>query len=202
MIPHIWSELPPTQKVDLAKSVRAPLVYANVFVKNWRPWVRAGVGYIYAPQERFSICALDFPVSFKTYRYPESPDEPVALHMQWIPTKGDGAVADQYRAARREILEVPLVELEDGIRSQLSRCLGPYGFKRGDIAAIVVNRHPHGYASDLDLYGELSAGKTPYTERMRARLGRVAIANSDAGGIALLNHAIDQGHRAVRELTG
>jgi spermidine dehydrogenase len=39
-------------------------------------------------------------------------------------------------------------------------------------------------------------------ERARARVGRVAIANSDAGGDAYAHLAIDQAARAVRELTG
>ena len=34
----------------------------------------------------------------------------------------------------------------------------------------------------------------------RARFGRITIANSDAGGAAYTDAAIDQGHRAVMEL--
>jgi spermidine dehydrogenase len=34
----------------------------------------------------------------------------------------------------------------------------------------------------------------------RARFGRITIANSDAGGAAYTDSAIDQGHRAVMEL--
>ncbi len=44
----------------------------------------------------------------------------------------------------------------------------------------------------------------PETERPhvigRARFGRITIANSDAGGGAYTDSAIDQGHRAVMEL--
>jgi len=39
-------------------------------------------------------------------------------------------------------------------------------------------------------------------ERARALVGRVAIANSDAGGDAYAHLAIDQAARAVRELLG
>ena len=36
----------------------------------------------------------------------------------------------------------------------------------------------------------------------RARFGRIAIANSDSGGGAYTDVAIDQAHRAVTELVG
>jgi spermidine dehydrogenase len=201
IIPHIWNELPIEQSKDLSKCVRAPLVYANVFVKNWRPWAKAGIAYIYFPGERFSLCGLDFPVSYRTYRYPETPDQPVALHMQWVPTAADaGELPDQYRAARHILLSTSYETMEASIRSQLARSLGPYGFVDQDIAEIVINRHSHGYAASRDLYGEVSHGGSSFVERGRKRLGRVSIANSDSGGIALLDNAIDQGYRASREI--
>ena len=43
---------------------------------------------------------------------------------------------------------------------------------------------------------------TRVEERARQSSGRVAIANSDAGGDAYAHLAIDQAHRAVRELVG
>ncbi|MDA1073793.1 MAG: hypothetical protein O3A63_03390 [Proteobacteria bacterium] len=42
-------------------------------------------------------------------------------------------------------------------------------------------------------------GETPH-EIGRARWGNVTIANSDAGGRAYLDCAIDQGYRAVAEI--
>jgi spermidine dehydrogenase len=80
--------------------------------------------------------------------------------------------------------------------------LGPGGFASArDIAAITVNRWPHGYGYvanslfDGDDYGNV-------LEQARQRVGGVAIANSDAGGDAYAHLAIDQAARAVRELTG
>ncbi len=80
--------------------------------------------------------------------------------------------------------------------------LGPGGFSSArDIAAITVNRWSHGYSYvanslfDGDDYDEVLA-------RARQKLGRVAIANTDAGGDAYAHLAIDQAARAVRELVG
>ncbi len=85
---------------------------------------------------------------------------------------------------------------------QLDRMLGAGGFSSArDIAAITVNRWSHGYAYaanslfDGDDADELA-------ERARQPVGRVAIANSDAGWDAYARTAIDQAERAVKELVG
>ena len=72
-------------------------------------------------------------------------------------------------------------DFEDRIRDELDRMLGPGGFSSArDIAAITVNRWPHGYGYvanslfDGDDYESV-------LERARQTVGRVAIANSDAG---------------------
>jgi spermidine dehydrogenase len=93
-------------------------------------------------------------------------------------------------------------DFEKIIRDELDRMLGPGGFSSGrDIAAITVNRWSHGYsyvASSLydgDDYDKVLA-------RARQKSGRIAIANTDAGGDAYAHLAIDQAARAVRELVG
>ena len=72
-----------------------------------------------------------------------------------------------------------------------------------DIRAITVNRWPHGYAYDQNTLfdPDYEEDSLPCVVGRR-RFGRVAIANSDAGGRAYLDEAIDQAHRAVEELSG
>jgi spermidine dehydrogenase len=94
-------------------------------------------------------------------------------------------------------------DFETRIRDQLDRMLGPGGFSSArDIAAITVNRWPHGYGY---VANSLFDGDD-YEERVlkvaRQTVGRVAIANSDAAGDAYAHLAIDQAGRAVRELLG
>jgi spermidine dehydrogenase len=86
------------------------------------------------------------------------------------------------------------------IRDELDRMLGPGGLVSArDIAAITVNRWPHGYGYvanslfDRDDYDEV-------LKLARRKAGRVVIANSDAGGDAYAHLAIDQAARAVGEL--
>ena len=94
-------------------------------------------------------------------------------------------------------------DFEMRIRDQLDRMLGPGGFASArDIAAITVNRWPHGYG----YVGNSLFDPDDYDERVvklaRQPFGRIAIANSDAGGDAYAHLAIDQAARAVRELVG
>ena len=92
--------------------------------------------------------------------------------------------------------------IERDVRRTLAGLLGSSGFDPGvDIAAITVNRWPHGYAySYSSLFDpDYAPGEAP-NEIGRQRFGNITIANSDAGAQAYLDCAIDQGYRAVQEL--
>ncbi len=84
----------------------------------------------------------------------------------------------------------------------MRRTLADGGFDPArDITAITVNRWPHGYAPEYNpLFDpELPEDRQPHVIG-RAQFGRITIANSDAGGAAYTDSAIDQAHRAVMEL--
>ena len=93
--------------------------------------------------------------------------------------------------------------MERSIRGQLAGTLAAGGFDPArEIEAITVNRWPHGYSY---WYNPLFDPKyeneedTPHAIG-RKPFGRVAIANSDAGAWAMLEGAIYEAHRAVKEL--
>ena len=204
VIPHIMPELSAPQRDALARNVKTPLVYTNVLTRNWEPWMRLGVHDISAPMSFHTRVKLDFPVSLGGYRHPGDPSEPMCLHLVHVPgAPNQGLDArTQFRIGQRKLLEMTFADFEARIRDELDRMLGPGGFSSGrDIAAITVNRWPHGYGYvanslfDGDDYDNVLA-------QARQRVGRVAIANSDAGGDAYAHLAIEQAARAVRELTG
>ena len=204
MIPHIMPELPASQRDALARNVKTPLVYTNVLTRNWQPWARLGVHDISAPMSFHTRVKLDFPVNLGGYRHPGDPSEPMCLHLVHVPgAPNQGLDArTQFRIGQRKLFETTFADFEARIRDELDRMLGPGGFASArDIAAITVNRWPHGYGYlanslfDGDDYGNV-------LEQARQRVGGVAIANSDAGGDAYAHLAIDQAARAVRELTG
>ena len=203
MIPHIMPELPAAQKQALALGVKEPLVYTNVAVRNWDAFIKLGVSRIYSPHGYFSNTKLDFPVSLGGYRNPRKPDEPMVVHMKRIPlTPNQGLTnVEQFRLGRQQLLMTPFEEFETRITDQLDRMLGAGGFKSArEIAAITVNRWPHGYAYDPNsLFDPQTSGPPPYVIG-RKRCGSVTIANSDAAWNAYTHEAIDQAWRAVAEL--
>jgi spermidine dehydrogenase len=203
IIPHLMPELPEAQKRALGLDVKLPLVYTNVAIRDWRAFAKLGVHRIHSPHAYFSDVKLDYPVTLGGYRNPRDPAEPMLLHMVRVPLSPDRGLSnvEQFRLGRQELLMTPFEEFEKQIAGQLDRMLGAGGFESArDIAAITVNRWPHGYAYDGNsLFDPETNGPRPY-EIARARCGRVAIANSDAGWNAYTHEAIDQAWRAVNEL--
>jgi spermidine dehydrogenase len=202
VIPHIVPDLPQAQRRALARNVKTPLVYTNVLVRNWLPWVRLGVHSISAPMSFHSRVALDFPVSLGGYGHSRDPGEPMLLHLAHVPGAPNSGLdaRAQFRAGAAKLLSMTFAHFEEKIRDELDRMLGNGGFSSArDIAAITVNRWPHGYsyvANSLfdgdDYESTLALARQPF--------GCIAIANSDAGGDAYAHIAIDQAERAVREL--
>jgi spermidine dehydrogenase len=203
IIPHIMPELPEVQKQALALSVKMPLVYVNVAIRNWHAFVKLGVDDIYSPNAYYSQTKLDYPVALGGYHNPRDPSEPMLLHMEHVPLTPNRGLSnvEQFRLGRQQLLTTPFSEYEARIVDQLDRMLGPGGFRSArDIAAITVNRWPHGYAySEDSLFDAETQGPQPY-EIARKRCGSVTIANSDAGWNSYTHEAIDQAWRAVNEL--
>ena len=118
------------------------------------------------------------------------------------PTSGLDARA-QFRIGQAKLLEHDVRGFRgDESATSSTACSVRGGFaSASDIAAITVNRWPHGYGYvanslfDGDDYEQV-------LERARQKSGRVAIANSDAGGDAYAHLAIEQAARAVQELVG
>ena len=203
IIPHIMPELPRAQRQALARGVKMPLVYANVAVHNWHAFAKLGVSEIYSPYGYFSNTKLDYPVSMGGYRNPRDPDEPMLLHLEHLPLTPNQGLSnvEQFRRGRERLLNTPFEEFEKQITEQLDRMLAAGGFQSSrDIAAITVNRWPHGYSYNSNtLFDTETAGPHPY-EIGRKRCGSVAIANADAGWNAYTHEAIDQAWRAINDL--
>jgi len=202
MLPYLMPELPARQRAALALAVKAPQAYVKVAVRNWRPWVERGVHEVTSPMGFFSRLKLDYPVSLGDYRCPRRPDEPMVLHLVHVPSL-PGAGLDQrsaWRAGRGMLYAATFDSFEQQVRDELGRMFGPAGFNASrDIAAITVNRWGHGYAYTENSLYDRETKPMPY-EVARRRVGRIAIANSDAGWGAYAHAAIDEAHRAVGEL--
>jgi spermidine dehydrogenase len=203
VIPYICDELPEKQKEALASSAKVPLLYSNVALRNWKAFQKLGANAIYAPGGYHSYMNLDLPVSMGGYECSRQPEEPIVVHMMKTPCKPGRPARDQHRIGRMELFNTTFETIERNIRDQLARTLGPGGFDPArDITAITANRWPHGYSYEYNSLWDrfwLEGGETP-CEVARQPLGRIAIANADAGAYAYTDGAIDQAHRAVGEI--
>ncbi len=203
VIPFICPELPEEQKQALRYGVKVPLVYTVVALRNWKAFHKLGIHSVSCPghvlfhhqsgsggQHRrlqivrnrrtnrswFTCCARPASLDFR----PEISSAPGTTNC----------------------LTTPFETFERNVRDQLTRVLGGGGFDAArDIEAITVNRWPHGYAYEYNPLWDPDwpEGKRP-CDIARQRLGRIAIANSDAAAAAYTDQAIDQGYRAVQEL--
>jgi len=205
-IPSIVPGLPAKQKEALAYGVKGPLVYTSVAVKNWTAFQKLGVSSVNAPTMYHSGVSLAEAVSLGDLKHPQSPDEPVVLHMTRVPCAPGKPRKEQHRIGRADLLSTTFATFERKIRDQLARNLGDGGFDPArDIIAITVNRWPHGYAYTYNsLYDPLEWVFTSTDSRPcvvgRQPYGSITIANSDAAASPHTDAAMLEAHRAVQEV--
>ena len=206
MVPHLCPELGETQRSALEYPEKIPLAVVNVALRDWQPIAASGFGQVYAPQGLLVRMGLDFPVSMGGYAYPQRPDQPVLLDCWHAAVDPDTSlhIFERLRRGRQRMLEQPFEAYETAVREQLTEAWGQNGFDPDrDLAAITVNRWPHGYAWEYtDLWDDRSWGRGagPHVVA-RQQIGRISIANSDSEAFAYVNGAIDAAYRAVREQT-
>ena len=203
IIPHICSELPESQVEAIQFASKVPFVIGNFAIRNWRAFEESGFHTIYSPGDvHFKYLPLDFPVSMGDYQFSSGPDEPIVISAWFSPTVRGLPAREQYKAGRRKLYEMTYDDFEQNIFGHLDGALGPHGFDaERDIAAITLNRWPHGYAYEFEEIGspaDWGREKGPHIAG-RARIGRISIANSDSEAYAYVNGAIDAADRAVNE---
>jgi spermidine dehydrogenase len=205
MIPYLSDEISERQRAALASAAKVPIVYTNVVLNNWKAFQKAKVNSVYAPGSYFESFNLDQAVSIGDYHCPRSPEESIVVHLMKTPCKPGLAARDQHVAGRVELYNTPFETFERNIRDEMGRALSTGGFDPArDIAAITVNRWPHGYAYEYNSLFDpfwLDGGEQPCVIA-RQPFGRVAIANADAAAYSYTDAAIDQAYRAVEDLLG
>jgi spermidine dehydrogenase len=203
VIPYLTTELPAAQVAALRSAEKVPIVYTNVAIRNWESFVRLDTYSITAPGCYFVALRLDRRVSIGDYHCTKRPDEPIVVAMERYPCSPGLPARGQHRAGRADLYGTSFETFERNIREQLARSVGAGGFDPArDIAAITVNRWPHGYAYQYNSLWDpfwLNGGPLPCVEA-RKSFGRIAIANADADAYAYTDCAINQAYRAVGEL--
>jgi spermidine dehydrogenase len=203
MIPFICPEVPKAQVEAIDYAIRAPLAYINIALRNWRGFVEAGIDRFYIPQPNMMhFLTLDYPVSMGSYNFSKGPDEPIVVHGNYVPdSPGLGLTGrEQFALGQQKLYQLDFADFEDDVFQQMSGALAGTSFDaERDIAAITVNRWPHGYAYEYnELFDPVDWNRTRGPHIVgRAQIGRISIANSDASAYAYVDGAIDAAARAV-----
>ena len=211
ILPFIMPEMQEDQTAALQSVEKAPLAYINVAVRNWHAWKKAGVRRVLAPGCEIGKAQLDYPVSMGGYKFTTSPDEPTIVRLVHVPSAHREHIQEQNRQGRHKMYAMSFEDYEREIRLVLEGTFERFGFDFDkEVAAITVNRWPHGYAYEYnELYDDPTFGpyhgsaggpdKGPHVLG-RKRIGNITIANSDSSAYAYVQGALDAAHRAVGEL--
>ena len=208
ILPYICPEMPEAQKQALGYAQKVPATYVQIALRNWRAIAASGYGTVHHTDGFFSDTTLDFPISLGGYRYSAAPDQPIVLTGFHANNKVDDpsfSNREMYVTSRHKLMHMKFREFERGALEHLDEVYGPSGFDaKRDVAAITVNRWPHGYAYDYNpLFDDPSYSMFdgPHIAG-RQRIGRISIANSDAEANPLITGAVDAAARAVGEQVG
>ena len=102
MIPHLCPELPEQQREALSYALKAPLIYSQVLIRNWKSFERLGLRGAYCPGSYHTSVRLSEPVSIGEYRCPHTPDEPMVLQLLRVPLQPGLPAPEQWKAGRKE----------------------------------------------------------------------------------------------------
>ena len=121
MIPYLLRDLSAEQAHALSQNVKYPLVYTKVVIRNWQAFTTLGVHEIYAATQPYSRIKLDYPVDLGGYKHPRGPEQPICLHMVYVPTSPNSGMnaRDQARAGRGKLYGTSFEQLEAQLRDQL-----------------------------------------------------------------------------------
>lgn len=198
---RIMPQLRQTQSEAMLSNVKVPILYGKVLVKNAHAFQKLGVYAVYAPDAPYCLIQLDDPVSMGDYRCPQTPDEPIIVHMVRVVTDMQGKDArEMYRNGRRKLLRQSYESLKQEMLEQLRNMYAVAGENLDEVlAGVTINRWAHGYSYERVGLWDSENRAERITERMQEPLGNIFMANSDVAWLPYMHDAIDQAFRAVRE---
>src|SRR5262249_37864640 len=205
-VPYLVPDLPAKQKEALADGVKGPLVYTSVAIRNWTAFQKLGVSAVNSPTMYHTGVSLAEAVSLGDLQHPQSPDEPVVLHLTRYPCAPGKPRKEQHRIGRADLLSTTFETFERKIRDQLGRALGDGGFDPARaVIAITANRWPQGSAYTYKRLHALLEGVCPPSVSRpfvvgRHPFGSIAIATSDAAASPHTDAGMLEAHRAVQEV--
>jgi spermidine dehydrogenase len=203
MIPYVASEFPVKQREALAEAVKMPQIYAKVALTNWQAWQRLGISGIQCPAGMWQSASLGTPTRLGGYSSVGEPDGPVVVDFVRQAIKPGLPYKQGARAGRAEVAQTSFSDYERSMRDLLATTLGGAGLDPArDVAAVTVNRWAHGYMRWYGLPGDAAFwpdGPTP-AEIATERVGRIAVATTDAVNHGFCEGSMEAAYNAVQKL--
>lgn len=200
--PHIITGMPKKQQDAMKTSVRIPMMYAKVALKNAHAWKKMGVYKLYVPSATYCLIKLDDPVNIGDYRHSDNMDDPIVMHAAGIATDFVGEdTREMYRNGRRKLLGKDYATLENELFTQLREIYASVGEKFDDVVeAVIINRWAHGYAYEEAALFDAPEDVDSTSKLMRQPVGKIHMANTDVAWMPYFPNAVEEAYRAVEEI--
>jgi spermidine dehydrogenase len=198
---HVVRDLPPAYVDAYAQFHHAPMLVANVAVRNWRPFAKLGITAAHWFSGFGFFVNVRQPMVIDGVPVPLDPDRPAMLTFYvGFPQSGVPLEA-QTVLARERLFATSYADYELQIRRQLHTMLGPAGFDaRRDIAGIILNRWGHAYIAPPPGFYFGGPGRPAPLDVIRTAYGRIAFGHSELSGRQSWGRAAQEARRALAQV--
>lgn len=189
----------PERHVHIYRQFRyAPVLVANVAVRNWRFFDKLGFTVArWFTGLGWHVC-IRRNVALSGNTRPLTPDNPIVLTF-YIPfLYPDADPTLQGSLGRAQLLSTSYAEFERQLLEQMSAMFGAVGFDaKRDVAGVVLNRWGHAYFAPPLGFFFGPPGQPPGHEVLRKPHGRIILAHSELQGNMNMAHAMLEGRRGA-----
>lgn len=177
---HLVADLPDDRRAALDRFLFAPMLVANVALRNWRFLDRLG----FAAARWFDgfgfYATIRQPMALGANDPPFAPDKPIVMTF-YIPIQNpDLPLEAQGPQGRMQMYGTSYADYERRLVTQMTRLFASGGFDaRRDIAGIVLNRWGHAFVTPGPGFLLGTDGRPPSSAVVRQPFGRIAFGSSE-----------------------
>lgn len=199
---HIVKGMSEKQKTAMRSSVKIPMMYAKVLLKNAHAWRKMGVYKLYVPSSPYCLIKLDAATSMGDYHHSEDANDPIVLHAVSIMTDFEGKDSrEMYRNGRRKLMPKDYATLKNELFALLREIYASVGENFDAVAGdVIINRWAHGYAYEQSGLFDSDEIMERTTAIMRQPVGKIHMANTDVAWMPYFPNAVEEAYRAVEEI--
>lgn len=198
---YVMADLPKTHRTAYETFRHAPILVANVGLRNWRFLERLGIAACMYEGDLGFSCNIRRPMYAGNYRPPFGPDHPSMLTFYITFEQPGLSPEEQGILGRTELLSTPFSEYERRLREQMLTLFGDAGFNpTEDIGGLVLNRWGHAYIAPGPGFFFAQDGNPAPPDVIRDSVGRISIGHSELQGHQNVTGAVAEGRRALEQV--